>query len=191
MAYSLNEHSGTDVLTTVATLLVVLSLPLSSLWATANNNTALEKTTVSEQEHGEGFMPMNDNGDGYRNGGNFSNAKYAPFSQQLNTKLSSDTLAPTMRIEKTDGLSNIQYSGSNSNHDNIHHRDVNKTMTSDTNPSSASKGYSEKELAETHELTKVSSPLMDIYAPSTTEDEETRKFWMTEDKNLDGKEHRI
>lgn len=189
LAYSLNEHSGTDVLTTVATLLVVLSLPLSSLWATANNNLSLEEPAESGPAPGEGFLPMNENVDTYHNGGGQTNTKFNSFSQQLTHKLSSDTLAPTMKIEKTDALDNMHHSRSTMEMDNFHHRDPHKTVDVDYNQLSTSKGISEKEFSEVHELTEVSSPLMDIYAPSTAEDETTRIFWMNENKNIGGKDH--
>ena len=41
LSYSLPQNRGTDVLVTVATLLVVLSLPFSSMWANARNNVSM------------------------------------------------------------------------------------------------------------------------------------------------------
>ena len=41
LSYSLPPNHGTDVLVTVATLLVVLSLPFSSMWANARNNVSM------------------------------------------------------------------------------------------------------------------------------------------------------
>ncbi|CCF57337.1 hypothetical protein KAFR_0C03450 [Kazachstania africana CBS 2517] len=62
LAYSLSSTESTDVLITISTLLVVLSLPLSSMWASANNN--MSTTTISNsylsdytQSDGTGFHP--------------------------------------------------------------------------------------------------------------------------------------
>ncbi|QID79306.1 pheromone alpha factor receptor [Saccharomyces pastorianus] len=57
LAYSLKPNQGTDVLTTVATLLAVLSLPLSSMWATAANNASKQTQLLQTLQHPQiGFI---------------------------------------------------------------------------------------------------------------------------------------
>lgn len=58
LAYSLHRSKNTDVLISVAILVVVLSLPLSSMWASAANNFSSNSTTSAEFSSGSsGYYP--------------------------------------------------------------------------------------------------------------------------------------
>ncbi|CAR28408.1 ZYRO0F03300p [Zygosaccharomyces rouxii] len=47
LGWTLDPHTGNEVLITVGQLLIVLSLPLSSMWATTANNTSSSSSSVS------------------------------------------------------------------------------------------------------------------------------------------------
>ncbi|SMN18554.1 similar to Saccharomyces cerevisiae YFL026W STE2 Receptor for alpha-factor pheromone [Maudiozyma saulgeensis] len=189
LAYSLDAHNGTDVLTTVATLLVVLSLPLSSLWATSNNNVSNLKPMETDYSPDEGrFYPNYNNNNHFGGESINSDNKYSiksklrSFYPQSNNKFSSDTLTHN---SLTMGVYDVEKNGyspessvqdrSSSEQESIILKDTEKTP------------ITVREKTLTKHLTKTTECSSDIYTPDTLADESTRNFWVNDRNNsIDG-----
>ena len=188
LAYSLSAHNGTDVLTTVATLLVVLSLPLSSLWATSNNNISDSKPMESDYSPEEGgFHPNygnNNFGAHSINSDNKSNFKdkLRSFYPQSYSKFSSETLAHN----GTTPRKTVDSDKSGSSGDSLNNEKSSLSQGDNTLYHGQYIGdYSVREKMLERQSTKGSQSSYHIYTPSTLADEEARKFWRSETNDTD------
>ncbi|CCC69374.1 hypothetical protein NCAS_0C03840 [Naumovozyma castellii] len=169
LAYSLDPNQGTDVLVTVATLLVVLSLPLSSMWATAANNASRPSSVGSD------WTPSNS--DYYSNG---------PSSVKTESVKSDEKVSLRSRIYNLYPKSKSEFEQS-SEHTYVDKVDLENnfyelsTPITERSPSSIIKKG--KQGISTRETVKKLDSLDDIYTPNTAADEEARKFWSEDVSN--------
>ncbi|CAB4252469.1 similar to Saccharomyces cerevisiae YFL026W STE2 Receptor for alpha-factor pheromone [Maudiozyma barnettii] len=176
LAYSLDANSGTDVLTTVATLLVVLSLPLSSLWATSNNNVSNTKPMESDYSPEEGGFYPNFNNNG-RWGAESVNSENK-YSFKSSTKYSSDTLTSNVHMGSFD-LENNSSSSEGSQQEKCSDRHY-SNVYDDTEKTPVTV----KEKSLTKNITETTECSLDIYTPDTLTDEATRNYWLSDSHNL-------
>lgn len=189
LAYSLSANNGTDVLTTVATLLVVLSLPLSSLWATSNNNISNSQPMDSDYSPEEGgFYPNygnNNFGANSINSDNKSNfkTKLRSFYPQSYSKFSSETLTHngTTPRKTLDSGKSDDSADSTSNNEKSPLSQVNNAIYRDESIGNSS---TKEKMLERHP-TKDSQLSYNIYTPNTLADEEARKFWRSETNDME------
>ncbi|CCD26095.2 alpha-factor pheromone receptor STE2 NDAI_0G03180 [Naumovozyma dairenensis CBS 421] len=158
LAYSLNPNDGTDVLVTVATLLVVLSLPLSSMWATAANNASRPTSAGSDYSPSTGF---------------YDNSRSSAMSQSLHSEGKKSFKSRLYNLYPT------RSSDKSSEHTFVDHQDLEKndlyelsTPITQTNPNGIQlSNYRSKMVNNEMDY------LADIYTPNTAADENARKFW--------------
>lgn len=180
LAYAL--HSDTDVLVTVSTLLVVLSLPLSSIWAgsanTASTTTALQQDTNLTPT---GFYPTGP--DSFMTQSLKSSSVTGTFSQNLinrfdprnrkgnNTDSSDDDLHDSSDTYESDEKNKSLYNTSND------YCEVSSEMSADN--LKEGKKRLEKQTIDVSDNRMNTS--FNIYTPNTQDDVEARKFWLDDE----------
>lgn len=176
LSYSLDANHGTDVLTSVATLLVVLSLPLSSLWATASNNISTSKPIESDFSPSDGGFYPNDGNNTFgaqsinSENNSYLKSKIQGFYPKYGSKYTCSTLTPMSgrtNIDEYKTGNNVDIE-KNSFYDIAVNNTIHRTPFLNTD-----KGKSISRV-----MTKLSNPSLDIYTPNTLADEEARKFWI-------------
>lgn len=151
LAYALNENNGTQTLTSIAALLVVLSLPLSSMWATSANDATTPRTFASQ------FNPYNNS--------NSDGSSYISYGRTMYDK-SSFGYSP----QKSDGFSTKEMELSTQLE-----VDLESGESSHQSSNSGFHGYSPAK----NKLRQIDDEFAaDICTPSTVVDDETRAFWM-------------
>lgn len=153
LAYSLPKGRNTDVLISVAILVVVLSLPLSSMWASAANNFSNANTSPPEFSSGSS---------GYYSKGTAS--LYSESGDEKGRKGIRQVLyARTHRKSNGNGLSDV---------DSSMFAELSKPVTHD--------GADSVQYLKAHPddtPTKKIDTVVALYTPSTTIEEDERKFW--------------
>lgn len=181
LAYALNPNQGTDTLTSIATLLVTLSLPLSSMWATSANNSS-HPSSINTQ-----FRQRNYDEVSFKTGitsfyseSSKSSSKYRhtnklydlyPVSRTSNSRCNGypddgSKLAPNPNcVAHNDSAMSVN--------DKNRARDTcvqnNVTLNTDS-----TLNYSN---VDTQDTSKNFDDQFELYTPNTAADEEAKKFW--------------
>ncbi|EJS43931.1 ste2p [Saccharomyces arboricola H-6] len=168
LAYSLKPGQGTDVLTTVATLLAVLSLPLSSMWATAANNASKPNTITSDfTTSSDRFYPCGPSS--FQSDSMSNDAKSSCRSRLYD-------LYPKKKESISDKHSERTFVGDTTN-------DIEKNQFYQLPTPTSSKITRTGPFADTSNKEE-DSEVTNMYTPDTAADEEARRFWTEDDKNL-------
>ncbi|CAI1968361.1 hypothetical protein SEUBUCD646_0F00340 [Saccharomyces eubayanus] len=168
LAYSLKPEQGTDVLTTVATLLAVLSLPLSSMWATAANNASKPTTITSDfTTSTNGFYPGGSSS--FQTESVNSDAK-SSFRSRLYD------LYPRRKESISDKHSERTFVDGTAN-------DIEKNQFYQLPTPTSSKNTTTGPFADTNHK-EAGSERVAVYTPNTAADEEARRFWTEDNDNL-------
>lgn len=168
LAYAL--HSNADVLVSLSTLLVVLSLPLSAIWAASANTTSSQKNITQD------FDPEND--------GFYPNGSESFMNESLTTN-------PTKKFHSkfTD-----KFLFNNQNNTNDFQTNGNKNGLGRNSVLSPLDTYMEKRtvyelknkrLEQMIELDDESHVNLHAYTPDTQDDLEARKFWLDQEDDDD------
>ncbi|KOH50927.1 STE2p Receptor for alpha-factor pheromone [Saccharomyces cerevisiae] len=168
LAYSLKPNQGTDVLTTVATLLAVLSLPLSSMWATAANNASKTNTITSDfTTSTDRFYP-----------GTLSSFQTDSINNDAKSSLRSRLydLYPRRKETTSDKHSERTFVSETAN-------DIEKNQFYQLPTPTSSKNTRIGPFADASYKEGEVEPV-DMYTPDTAADEEARKFWTEDNNNL-------
>ncbi|KZV11574.1 STE2 [Saccharomyces cerevisiae] len=168
LAYSLKPNQGTDVLTTVATLLAVLSLPLSSMWATAANNASKTNTITSDfTTSTDRFYP-----------GTLSSFQTDSINNDAKSSLRSRLYDLYPRRKETTSDKHSKRTFVSETADDIEKNQFYQLPTPTSSKNTrigpfADASYKEGEVEP-----------VDMYTPDTAADEEARKFWTEDNNNL-------
>lgn len=182
LAYAL--HSDTDVLVSVSTLLVVLSLPLSSIWASSANTASTTRTlNVETNLTPTGFYPTSN--DSFMTQSSKSSPETGTFSQSLINRFD-----PRNRRDKYDSEENLQYSSNTEISDEKQDvSDVADNVSCEVSSEMSSDNLKCKNPKLGKQTIDVSETMMNtsynIYTPNTEDDVDARKFWLGDDKSLE------
>lgn len=160
LAYSLNEDDGTDVLIAIAVLLAVLSLPLSSMWATAANNTSKPSCVQSD------FSPSSDSSYAKGSSSFYSESLYS--GAKRNVRNNFYDLYPRSKPENDKQSDGMCYDIG----------DVEKNVSHELS-TPITQGNINQETDVRSKITK-RDQLCNIYTPHSSDDEDARKFWSGE-----------
>lgn len=161
LSYSLKSNRGTDKLFSIGTLLAVLSLPLSSLWASSTNNQPkpeLERTYGYPNSSDESFdynQKLNDQGKNW-----FS--RIFPF---ISSNISHKTNNANVNGSS---VSFAEYSDGKSNTDDL---------MSSSSFSDVEKQHYIRAMKDTLSYKNSNSLYDELTTPTTAAESEARKFW--------------
>lgn len=155
LAYAL--HSGADVLVSLSTLFVVLSLPLSAIWA-GSANTASTQKNISQQF---------DNG----NGGFYPNGNESLMNESLKTEKTHSTFDRFL-FKKQNNMNNTKLNENTSGLSPLDTYMEKRTVYELKN----------KRLEQMIELDDDTHVSYSAYTPNTQDDLEARKFWLDQDE---------
>lgn len=165
IAYSFPTNKNIESLKAIAILTVVLSLPLSSMWATAANNFSNSSASYSDS--------------GSRNAGYHSGGSLGDKSEQAHGKRG--------------GIKNALFDlyPRSRNHATSHSAvDIENDVFNDFSKPVEKNVFSDVQALDGCSLQKISSkedPAVTIYTPNTAIDEEGRKFWASDcSSSIDG-----
>ncbi|CUS25089.1 LAQU0S26e00782g1_1 [Lachancea quebecensis] len=172
LSYALNGKKGTDTLSTLATLLVTLSLPLSSMWATSANN-SLRPSSVNTR-----FSPcLSDSG-----GSKFDNHSLFSHSMNSTTYQRNEERAYDLYPISRSGNTNEDYGYGMESLDKDNCRTLAVSIKSgDTSPGSSSNGELSRlptSDSRQHTLDALERTIQaGAFTPNTVDDEAARSFW--------------
>lgn len=177
LAYAL--HSDTDVLLSVSTLLVVLSLPLSSIWASSANTSASTRTINTETNlTPTGFYPTGS--DSLMTESLKSSPHKVTFSRNLINRFD-----PRNRRENSDLLDSSSTEISDEKQDTSDAKDSIFCEVSSEMSSNNLKEERKKLDMQTIDVSEAKmDPSFNIYTPNTQDDVEARKFWLGDDEKI-------
>lgn len=178
LAYALNKNQGTDTLASVATLLVTLSLPLSSMWATAANNSSYP-TSVNTQYSSSMYDTESDRFEKpslYTHSAK-SSVNYKKYQNHLYD------IYPVTRDQMVDhGCNDADLEKNQTRGTNISIRD------GESAPGRGDRSDVGRLDVPGYDLNDASSASKDminlnVYTPNTLDDEEAREFWTINDSS--------
>ncbi|CCH60757.1 hypothetical protein TBLA_0D02540 [Henningerozyma blattae CBS 6284] len=170
LSYSLTANRGTDKLFSVGTLLAVLSLPLSSLWATSANTQSKPEYDTSSYtlptSSGESYLTFENNG--LYSPSNNGKGKKQGTIDNIISKVSFKShkkVLPNMKQTKSQSESATSNESSFLSETTVH--DLEK----------------QSKLNATYSITKEVSDDFEVYTPTTAAENEARTFW-TENSSI-------
>ena len=184
LAYALN--SDTEVLVSVSTLLVVLSLPLSSIWAGSINTASSTRSFKSDTTlTPTGFYPTGNEGESSPSTDSSPSSK--SFSPSIIKRFIPGKKSGTNKNSKGHYNSSNLVSIHDGKQNNMEEMKENIFYGISSDPSSvnlkAKKSVTGKQIIELSDTKD--DPSFTMYTPNTQDDVEARKFWLASDEYSD------